>query len=48
MTLVPMKCPGCGGEIQLDDSKEFGFCMFCGAKIQNDASSVRNIRMDRS
>ena len=48
MTLVPMKCPGCGGEIQLDDSKEFGFCMFCGAKIQNDAASVRNIRMDRS
>lgn len=29
-----MKCPNCCGEIQLDDSKDFGFCMYCGTKVQ--------------
>jgi len=33
MGIVALKCPGCKGEIQLDDSKEFGFCMYCGNKF---------------
>lgn len=26
-------CPNCGGELQLDDSREQAFCMYCGSKI---------------
>jgi DNA-directed RNA polymerase subunit RPC12/RpoP len=33
MPLVQVKCPSCGGDIQLDDSREFGFCVYCGAKV---------------
>ncbi len=33
MALVALKCPHCGGDIQLDSDKEFGFCMHCGTKI---------------
>ncbi len=28
-----MRCPECSGEIQLDNTKQFGFCMFCGNKV---------------
>lgn len=26
-------CPNCGANIELDEKKEFGFCMYCGTKI---------------
>lgn len=31
MALVSLKCPNCSGNIQMDDSKEKGFCMYCGS-----------------
>lgn len=31
--IVKIECPSCGGEISIDESKEFGFCMYCGTKI---------------
>lgn len=34
MSTVSVKCPNCGGKVELDGSKEFGFCMFCGAQVQ--------------
>jgi len=33
MAMVPVKCTSCGGEIQLDDQKESGFCLHCGTKV---------------
>ena len=33
MPLTPLKCPSCGSDIELDSSREFGFCMYCGTKI---------------
>ena len=33
MDMQVVKCPSCGGEVQIDASREFGFCSFCGAKI---------------
>ncbi len=33
MEIQVVKCPSCGGEVQVDVSREFGFCSFCGAKI---------------
>lgn len=33
MPFVEVRCPTCSGEIQLDDTREYGFCMFCGGKV---------------
>lgn len=33
MGIVAIKCPSCGGDVQLDDTKEFGFCINCGTKV---------------
>ncbi len=36
MGMIAVKCPQCGADIQLDDSREFGFCNYCGTKIIQD------------
>ncbi len=33
MAMKAMRCPQCGSELELDDTKEFGFCSSCGTKI---------------
>ena len=33
MELIALKCPNCGGSIDFDRSREFGFCQYCGTKI---------------
>lgn len=33
MALKKIFCPECGNETQINDEKEFGFCIQCGAKI---------------
>ena len=33
MALISMTCPSCNGEIQIDNSKEFAFCMYCGKRF---------------
>lgn len=51
MGLVAMKCPGCGADIQLDDSREFGFCNFCGTKVMQEKIIVEHqgsVKMDNS
>ena len=34
MAIVSIKCPSCGAKPQLDDSKERGFCSYCGSPVQ--------------
>lgn len=34
MAVKSLKCPNCGANIELDDSMEFGFCSYCGSRIQ--------------
>ncbi len=31
--VISLKCPDCGADIQLDNDREFGFCMYCGTKV---------------
>jgi tetratricopeptide (TPR) repeat protein len=33
MSMVSVKCTSCGGEIQLDNQKESGFCLHCGINL---------------
>ena len=44
MALVPLKCPNCGGEIQIDGSFKYGFCIYCGTKIMNEPQGTDNNR----
>ena len=30
------QCPNCNAQISLDDSRDFGFCSYCGTKIMLD------------
>lgn len=42
MAIVLLKCPHCGGDVQLDDTREYGFCIYCGTKIliQQDVNNI--------
>lgn len=44
--LISLKCPNCNGDVQLDNSREFGFCMYCGTKIINERSDESIVRID--
>ena len=41
MALISTVCPECHETVKVDDSKPFGFCLSCGAKIAINAPSVR-------
>lgn len=45
--LISLKCPNCNGDVQMDDAREFGFCMFCGTKLMNQKNEM-NLRLDES
>ena len=47
MALLSLKCPNCAGDIQLDDSREFGFCMYCGSRVLI-TKDVNNIHVESS
>ena len=51
MGFIAVKCPSCGANIQLDDSREFGFCTYCGAKVVQDKIIVEHtgtVSVDKS
>ena len=48
MSLIDVKCPNCGASIQLDDNREFGFCSYCGSKVQLQNPTVNKIVIDKS
>ena len=46
MALVKLICKQCGGQMDIDDSKEIGTCMFCGTKHiifrESDTTQYKN------
>lgn len=42
MALEALVCPNCKGEVELDKEQEFGFCKYCGTKVQN--TSIKKVR----
>ena len=32
--MIDLKCPNCSASISLDETREYGFCSYCGTKIQ--------------
>ncbi len=33
LQFISVKCPDCGAELSIDNSREFAFCSYCGAKV---------------
>lgn len=51
MGMIVVRCPNCSADIQLDDSREFGFCNFCGTKVMQDKIVVEHrgsVKVDQS
>jgi len=47
MPIIAAKCPNCSGDIQLDDTKKSGFCMYCGSQVLvQDAIDLARVRID--
>lgn len=40
MGFIALRCPQCGAEINYDNSKDFGFCNYCGSKITTEKQRV--------
>lgn len=47
MPVVSLRCPHCGGDLELENSKEFGFCQFCGTKIMIQ-KQIEKMKLDES
>jgi len=48
LALISLKCPNCGESIELDDKREFGFCMYCGNKWIKQESVKQRMEIDNS
>lgn len=33
MNMIKLQCPGCGATLEVDDSRQYCFCSYCGTKI---------------
>ncbi|MCF0133064.1 MAG: hypothetical protein HUJ72_04290 [Blautia sp.] len=42
VSLVQLKCPSCGADLEIQEGRDYTFCQFCGTKvqIQNDHEYV--------
>lgn len=41
MALFAANCPSCGAPLSLDDSKEFGYCTYCGSEVLQEIKRVK-------
>jgi hypothetical protein len=48
MALISLKCPQCGASIQLDNTREIGYCLYCGNKVVLQEGLKREITIDES
>lgn len=44
--LIPMTCPNCKASIEIDGTKDFCFCTYCGTKILVNDDSTRTININ--
>ncbi len=42
MGFISVKCPSCGSSVDLDETREYGFCSYCGTKIVQDRIVVEH------
>lgn len=46
MELYQIKCPACGGNINIEEEKKFCFCPYCGTKVYAD-DGVKRVEITR-
>jgi DNA-directed RNA polymerase subunit RPC12/RpoP len=49
MGFIALRCPSCGAEIELDESRDFAFCTYCGTKMVREKQTIEhnvNIRIN--
>lgn len=46
MNMVHLRCPDCGADLEVDNSREFCFCQYCGTKIilEDQSASIRRTK----
>ena len=42
MARINLTCEQCGGNVELDDTREFGYCVFCKAKVLIKSDNIIN------
>lgn len=40
MGFAALKCPECGADIDIDDSREYAFCSYCGTKLTREKMRI--------
>lgn len=48
MSVISLRCPDCGGNVELDDKRQFGFCVYCGTKIMIQEQMKQRYVLDNS
>ncbi|MBQ3736534.1 MAG: hypothetical protein II855_06330 [Candidatus Methanomethylophilaceae archaeon] len=49
MGVIVLRCPHCHGNLELDDSREFGLCQYCGSKVMIEKNiAINNLLKDGS
>lgn len=46
ITMLNLKCPNCGGELQVQSDREFCFCQYCGTKILLSDENKKTINLN--
>ena len=41
MRVYQIKCPACGGNIEIDENRDSCFCSYCGTKVHVDDGTHR-------
>lgn len=50
ITTLTLKCPNCGADIEVDSSREFCFCQYCGTKVllSDENKKTINLNIDQN
>lgn len=48
ITILNLKCPNCGGELQVQSDREFCFCQYCGTKILLSDENKKTININKN
>lgn len=43
MKLYLMKCPDCGGQLEVEEGLQFFYCKYCGSKILVDRTKLQEM-----
>ena len=48
MNLIPLTCPKCNAQLEVERRGDYAFCQFCGTKIYLEKPDVKKIKIDQT